>query len=388
MPVDRDGDPQVVAAGLVLLGVRVVEVGQQCVGALRRRHPRLVQGVQRRDPRRHRRGERLAEERAEGDVLPCLDVARGPVVEQAQPEDVLAEVAQRHRAARLGRHAHHEADLGLDVQADGRAEDGSGVGGPLALPARAHDVRPGHHDRAGPAVVADRQVLPVRGEGVGGVGAEDPADVPRVVLGGVEVDVVGDLEGEVQGHRGQGVEERFERRAVGGDRHPGGQGPPHVGPGRAAGRQQRVEGGPCEQGGVRRAQCVGRRAGVEDVVAEPDAHRPVLRAGDREHAVRKVVRAEGVALGDIEGGHRVLPRFRARHVRRARRVCHMVRGTATRYGWHTGLGQCVEWGRWVAGRVRAGLLTCGEWTGGRCGDGGRRGEDTVGRCPRGRRTPA
>src|SRR5205807_2124010 len=35
------------------------------------------------------------------------------------------------------------------------------------------------------------------------------------------------------------------------------------------------------------------------------------RAGPGEDAVREVVRAEGVALGDIEGGHRVLPRFRA-----------------------------------------------------------------------------
>ncbi len=275
MPVDGDGDPQVVAAGFVVAAVGVVQVGQQRVRALGRCHPRLLQGVQRGDPRRHRRGEGLAEEGAEGDVLPGLDVARRPVVEQAQSEDVLAEVAERHRAAEFRRHAHDEADLGLDVEADGRAEDGSGVGRRLALPRRADDVRAGDDDRAGAAVVADREVFPVRGEGVGGVGAEDPADVPGVVLGGVEVDVVGDLEGQVQGHRRQRVEEGFEHLAVGGHRQPRRQRPPHVRPGGAPGGQQRVEGRPCEQGRVRRAERVGRRARVEDVVAEPDAHRPL-----------------------------------------------------------------------------------------------------------------
>ncbi|CAM5670466.1 hypothetical protein SFUMM280S_02366 [Streptomyces fumanus] len=324
MTVDGDGDPQVVAAGLL---VGVVQVRQQRVGPLRGRDPRVLQGVQRSDPRGDGGGEGLAEERAEGDVLPRLDVPRGPVVEQAEAEHVLAPVGERHRPAEPGGHTDDETDLGLDVQPDGRPEDGRGVGGSLALPAGAYDVRAGDHHRAGAAVVADREVLPVRRQGVGGVGAEDPADVPGVVLGGVEVDVVGDLEGQVQGDRGQGVEQRFEGRAVGGDRHPGRQRAPDVGPGGAPGRQQRVEVLVREQGGVRRSEGVGRRAGVEDVVTEPDAHPPLRRAGVREHAVRKVVRAEGVALGDIEGGHRVLPRFRVRRVRgRAARATRSMAG--------------------------------------------------------------
>ncbi len=201
--VDRDGDAEVVAAGF--LG-RVVQVGEEFVGALGRGDPGVLQRVQRGDPRRHRRGEGLAEERAEGDVLPGLDVACRPVVEEAQAEHVLAEVGERHRRAHRRRRAHHEADLRLDVQADGRAEHGRGVGGGLALSGRTDDIRARDDDRAGAAVVTDRQVLPVGGQRVGGVGAEDAADVPGVVLGGVEVDVVRDLEGEVQGHRREGVE--------------------------------------------------------------------------------------------------------------------------------------------------------------------------------------
>ncbi len=286
---------------------------------------RLLQGVQRGDPRRHRGGEGLAEERAEGHVLPGLDVAGGPVVEQTQAEDVVAVGVERHGPAPLGGDADDEADLGLDVQPHGRAEDGSGVRGRLALPGGAHHVGAGHHDGAGAAVVTDRQVLPVGGQGVRGVGAENLPDVPRVVLRGVEVDVVRHLERQMQGHLGQRVEEGLDGLPVRRDRHPRGERAAHVRPGRAARRQQRVEAGAGEQGGVGGAQGVCRRAGVEDVVAQPDAHGALRRTGEREDAVRQVVRAEGVALGDIEGGIGCCLAF----------VCAgapRVRGRATRYG--------------------------------------------------------
>src|SRR3712207_7832304 len=58
-----------------------------------------------------------------------------------------------------GRHADHEADLRLDVQADRRPEHRRGVGGRLALARGPLDLRAGDHDRAGTAVVADRQML-------------------------------------------------------------------------------------------------------------------------------------------------------------------------------------------------------------------------------------
>ena len=80
------------------------------------------------------------------------------------------------------------------ARAVGRA---SLVGG-LALAARPDDVGvPDDDDRAGAAVVADREVPPV-GQQRLVVGPEDPADVGGVVERGVEVDVVGDLERHVQ----------------------------------------------------------------------------------------------------------------------------------------------------------------------------------------------
>ena len=74
---------------------------------------------------------------------------------------------------------------------------GASAPGGLALAARAHDRRPAGDHRAGAAVVADGQVAPV-GQQRLGVGAEQAAEVRGVLERRVEVDVVGDLEGQVQ----------------------------------------------------------------------------------------------------------------------------------------------------------------------------------------------
>ena len=69
--------------------------------------------------------------------------------------------------------------------------------GALRWPRGPAHVGAGDHDRPGPAVVADRQVPPVRQQRLG-VGPEDPPDVGGVVERGVEVDVVGHLERQPQ----------------------------------------------------------------------------------------------------------------------------------------------------------------------------------------------
>lgn len=56
------------------------------------------------------------------DVLPGLDVAHRPVVDQADTEHVLGDVALIHRDTELRRSADDEPDLGLDVEPSGRAE--------------------------------------------------------------------------------------------------------------------------------------------------------------------------------------------------------------------------------------------------------------------------
>lgn len=166
------------------------------------RHEGIAERVQRRHPGRNRGGERLSEERAEWLVLPGLDVPGRPVVDQHHPEHVLGEVVDGHPSTQRTGYAHHEADLGLDVEAYRWAGDRAIGGGPL--PGRPDHRRAGDHHRAGPPVVADRQVLPV-GQQRRLAGAEDLPHVRRVVLGGVEVDVVGHLDRKQQLHLGEGT---------------------------------------------------------------------------------------------------------------------------------------------------------------------------------------
>ena len=239
----------------------------------RGRHPRLVQRVQRGDPRRDRRGEGLAEERAEGDVLPGLDVPRRPVVEQAQPEDVVAEVGQRDRACPAARACRRRSRPPPRCRAARRGR--RRVRGRWAPCAAPRAVRPpcrtprpcprGRGNRSAGASSWGSGSRPRPG------GRSAPT-FRRVVLGGVEVDVVRDLEGQVQRHRGQRVQKR-------GRRPPGGPGPSPTRSARAARRDQAVRPaassgfrvGRGEQRGVRGAEGAGRGARVEHVVAEPDA---------------------------------------------------------------------------------------------------------------------
>ena len=63
----------------------------------------VLEQRERRHPRRDRGGEALAEERAERDVLPGLEVARAPVVDEHDAEDVVGEGACRDRLAERAR---------------------------------------------------------------------------------------------------------------------------------------------------------------------------------------------------------------------------------------------------------------------------------------------
>ncbi len=273
--------------------------------------PRGVERLQRGDPVGDRGREGLAQERAEGDVLPGLHVAGRPVVEPDHAEDVVGEPGDRDPVALRGRGADHEAELGLDVEAGARAERGSGVGGRLALPVRPDDRGARRDHGAGAAVVADREVLPVRQQRLL-VRPEDLAHVGGVRLGGVEVDVVADLERHPQRHLGQRHQVRLDVLAARRVAQQGGDPAPYGRPRVAALRHQRVERGRredrCQVQLVR-----GRdRCQVEHQVADPHADPGGVVPAD-EHAVRQVVdvvRRSGSAVdpgarvgGHVGGGH-------------------------------------------------------------------------------------
>ena len=90
-----------IEAALALVGL-VLQIGKRRRVALR---PRWLRRAERRerlgrdDPRRDGGSEVLGQERAERLVLPGLDVARRPVVQQAEAGDMLARLADRDRLA-------------------------------------------------------------------------------------------------------------------------------------------------------------------------------------------------------------------------------------------------------------------------------------------------
>ncbi len=122
---------------------------------LRRLDPALFEQRERCHPRRNRRLERLAEEGAERDVLPGLDVARAPVVDEDDAEDMLGETLHRHGLAAGTRHADDEAELELEVEPLRRRVHGHVRAWKHELPPRPPHLGPADDDGGRPAVIAD-----------------------------------------------------------------------------------------------------------------------------------------------------------------------------------------------------------------------------------------
>ncbi len=117
-----------------------------------------------------------------------------------------------------------------------------------------------------------------------------------MILGGVEVDVVGDGHRQVQGHVGN-----REHRGVGDVAlHEFGDLPADLGPAGPALRHEGIEGGLREdvvtQGGGE----------IHDGISHPHSD-PWGRVGGREHAVRQVLDPEEGIGGDVEDGHAWAP---------------------------------------------------------------------------------
>ena len=126
--VDPDLEVQVEAERVAVgLALQIGEHGRVLPGQvdLGRR-----ERLERHDPGRDAGRERLAEERSERDVLPGLDVARAPVVEDDDAEEVVARLAHGDRVPRSVGPADHEADLALDVERRWTGPNGGTPSGP------------------------------------------------------------------------------------------------------------------------------------------------------------------------------------------------------------------------------------------------------------------
>mmetsp|Transcript_5796 Transcript_5796/g.18243 ORF Transcript_5796/g.18243 Transcript_5796/m.18243 type:complete len:430 (-) Transcript_5796:18-1307(-) len=151
-----------------------------------------LKGEGRDDPRRDGRAEVLAQERAERDVLPLLDVARTPVIEGREAEDLLVRLGDRDRLAELVAGADVRGHLELEVDGGRRAERRGRLRVGTLLPVGARQRGAADDDGGRAAVVPDGDVQPVL-EQRGRVGAEHLAEVRGVLAGGVAVGVVANV---------------------------------------------------------------------------------------------------------------------------------------------------------------------------------------------------
>src|SRR5690242_3845655 len=81
--------------------------------------PEGLECLERDDPWRYRRRKALGQERAERLVFPTLDVARRPVVEETEPEDVSVGVENRNGRAEGVAAADQNSELRLIIEAPG-----------------------------------------------------------------------------------------------------------------------------------------------------------------------------------------------------------------------------------------------------------------------------
>ena len=177
------------------------EVGQRrrvAVGAFVCSRAERRQRFERHHPGRYVRCKALGEKRPQRLVFPGLDVARRPVVQDAEPEDVILRLAQRHRLAERIARPDIEGDLGLVIERHGRAE-GRHVGiGRLGLADRALAGFAADHDRRRAAVIGDGDMLVIGHQRV--VGPQHHADIGRVKDRRIEVGIVADLRRQPHRH--------------------------------------------------------------------------------------------------------------------------------------------------------------------------------------------
>src|SRR5262249_19434295 len=123
-------------------------------------------------------------------VFPSLDIARGPIVEQAESGDVVGRVRDGNRRAERVAGTDPNAKLELVVEAARGAEARSGLACGLTLAVRAAQRGAGDRDRGGAAVITDRHVFVVRQQRI--VGSKELARIGGVVNAGEEIGVVAD----------------------------------------------------------------------------------------------------------------------------------------------------------------------------------------------------
>ncbi len=164
----------------------------------------------RRNPGSDGGGEVFREEGSERLVLPGLNVAGGPVVEQTDAEEVMRRFRDGNGSAQQAGLADIKRQFQFIIQCLGGKEIRLAFRRRWArLPCRTEERDSAGEDGGGAAVIADRDVFVVGEQRL--IGAEEPADAGGVMDGGVEVRVVGDVNRFDESGAGDGVKRGFGR---------------------------------------------------------------------------------------------------------------------------------------------------------------------------------
>ena len=166
------------------------------------------ESLHRDDKRRDSRREILGQKRPERLVFPRLNVAGGPVVYEAQPEDMFLRFADRDRRAQLVSLPDKKPDLHLVIETLARDKHGRSLRVAPVLPVRPLDVRPRDHYRRSPPVIPDRHIFVIRQQRI--VRPKHRSDVCCVIDRAIEIRVVTDYEGRLEYAFFYGIQPFFE----------------------------------------------------------------------------------------------------------------------------------------------------------------------------------
>ena len=123
-------------------------------------------------------------------ILPRLDIAGGPIVDETDPEEVILGFIDRNRLTSLVSSPHEKADFRFVVEHLGGSKHGS-VGAPAGgrcLPAGSLHLGATNDDRRGAPMVCDRHVLVVGKQR--GIWAKQLTDIGGVIDRSVEIGIV------------------------------------------------------------------------------------------------------------------------------------------------------------------------------------------------------
>ena len=151
------------------------------------------QCFERDDPRRDCRGEAFRQERAERLVFPCLNIARRPVVQQAEAEHVRFGVADSDPRAQFIAGTDENAHLQLVIDPLRRRHHRCLLARWKNLPDRTMKREAGNAYRRSASVVADWHPLVIRQQRI--VGPHQLADGRRMMDRRIEVRVIADMRG-------------------------------------------------------------------------------------------------------------------------------------------------------------------------------------------------